>query len=123
MEKLSTVQQLGKLNEVYRVGEKGPGGAYHNYMIAKAKENGEESPIVALIKFQKGPRKSPEARTGVLDTDLIEIVRDRLRSFQEGEFACKENATALGYLEAALSAMNDRVKNRIDRGVLGTEEK
>ena len=123
MEKLSTVQQLGKLNEVFRAGEEGPGGAYHTYVIARAERSGSDNPIIATIKFQKGPRNAPDGRTGILDSDLIEIVRDRLKSFQNGEYATKENATALGYLEAALTAMNERVEDRIKRGVLGTDKK
>ena len=123
MQGLSTVQHIGKLNEVYRIGERGPGGAYHNYAIARADRDSEDNPIIAIIKFQKGPRSAPDARHGVLDSDLIEIVRDRLKCFQEGEYATKENATALGYLEAALEAMNQRVEDRAQRGVLGTEEK
>lgn len=31
MEKLSTIQKRNNLNEVYRCGDPGPGGAYHNY--------------------------------------------------------------------------------------------
>lgn len=123
MEKLDTVQQLGKLNDVYRVGEPGPGGAYHDYAVSTAEREKGVNPIVAMVRFQKGPRSAPNARTGVLDVDLIEIVRDRLKAFQKGEYACQENAQALGYLEAALMAMNARVENRIERGVLGTDKK
>lgn len=60
---------------------------------------------------------------GVLDTDLIEIVRDRLTAFQAGPYACRENACALTHIEEALLWMNKRVEDRITRGVLGTYEK
>ena len=119
MEKLITIQKKGKLNEVVRVGQKGPGGAHHDYAIVD--ENTQE--ILAAIEFQNGPRTDPEARRGVIDSDLLEIVRDRLREFQGGEFACKENAWALNYVEAALMWMNRRVENRIERNVLGTMQK
>lgn len=124
MEKLETIQKIGKLNDVYRTGERGPGGAFHTYTIARRDARGiEDNPILAIVKFQKGPGSAPDARNGVLDCDLIEIVRDRLKCFQEGKYATKENARAIGYLEAALEAMNERVEERAKRGVLGTEKK
>lgn len=60
---------------------------------------------------------------GVLDTDLLEIVRDRLNDFQNGKFATRENAVALTHIEEALLWMNKRVEDRIERNVLGTNNK
>lgn len=124
MDKLNTIQKRENLNTVYRTGEPGPGGAYHDYDIYPADcshiETGE--PLVH-IEFQKGPRNDPDARHGALDCDLLEIVRDRLKAFQEGPYACHENARALMYLEQALIQMNLRVEDRIARRVLGTMEK
>lgn len=123
MEKLSTIQKRNNLNAVYRIGEPGPGGAYHDYDIYPA--NCEELPEVALacIEFQKGPRLDPEARHGVLDCDLLEIVRDRLTAFQAGPYATKENEIALMHVECALLWMNKRVEDRAERNVLGTMQK
>lgn len=126
MEKLKTIQTLGKLNDVYRTGERGPGGAYHTYTVARIEdeeENQASNPVVAIIRFQRGPRSAPDALTGVLDADLIEIVRDRLKCFQEGEFSTPENSCAIECLEHALHWMNRRVEDRIQRGVLGKNEK
>jgi len=120
MKQLSTIQKREKLNDVRRYGEPGPGGAYHDYDIYPA-ENTEE-PLVC-IQFQKGPRKDPTSRHGVIDSDLLEIVRDRLKSFQAGEFATRENAIALTHIEEALMWMNRRVEDRIERNVLGTMNK
>ena len=105
---------------MHRYGEPGPGGAYHDYDIYKA---GDEEEPTAVIQFQRGPRKDPTARHGILDSDLLEIVRDRLRHFQEGEFATRENACALTHIEEALMWMNRRVEDRIERSVLGTMDK
>ena len=121
MEKLKTIQTKENLNEVYRQGEPGPGGAYHEYGILIREP--EADAYMIRVRFQKGPRKDPDARHGVLDCDLLEIVRDRLKAFQDGPFACDENARALMYVEQALIQMNLRVENRIERGVLGTMEK
>lgn len=119
MERLNTIQKREKLNEVYRLGEKGPGGAYHDYAIVAA----DTQEILAAIEFQKGPRKDPEARHGALDSDLLEIVRDRLSAFQEGDFANDETGQALMYIEWALVWLKRRVEDRIERNVLGTMEK
>lgn len=124
MEKLSTIQKRENLNVVYRIGEPGPGGAYHDYDIYPSDKSLIETEIpMACIEFQKGPRKDPDARHGILDTDLLEIVRDRLAAFQSGPYACRENEKALMHVEEALMWMNRRVEDRIERQVLGTMEK
>ena len=132
MDKLSRIQKRNNLNEVYRDGEIGPGGAYHEYKIVGQVEpeelyadNNEEQCVgfIATIAFQKGPRKDHESVHGVLDTDLLEIVRDRLKCFQAGDFSCRENACALTHIEEALMWMNKRVEDRAERNVLGTNEK
>lgn len=121
MEKLSTIQKRNNLNEVFREGEIGPGGAYHEYRVAIPRGDGYET--AQRIVFQKGPRKDPNAQSGVLDSDLLEIVRDRLKAFQAGEFSCRENACALTHIEEALMWMNKRAEDRAERNVLGTYEK
>lgn len=114
--KLNTIQTSHNLNTVYRTDEPGPGGAHHAYLVVS---NDNETPMQAIY-FQCGPRNVPESSSGCLDTDLLEIVRDRLMAFQGGAFACEENAVALEHVTAALNAMNDRVMKRASRGVLGT---
>ena len=119
--KLSTIQKREKLNDVYAIGEKGNGGAYHEYAIQIC--DGEGLCTDIAINFQNGPRKLPDSIHGVLDTDLLEIVRHRLQCFQQGEFATRENAIALTHIEEALLWMNKRVEDRIERNVLGTYNK
>lgn len=119
MEKLITIQKRENLNEVYRTGEAGPGGAYHEYVVAAP----ETQHIIARIQFQKGPRKAENSVCGVLDGDLLEIVRDRLRAFCDGTMTNPETERALGHVEAALHHLNQRVEDRIARQVLGTMEK
>lgn len=122
--KLSTIQKREKLNDVYAMGEPGNGGANHTYAVHKY---GETPTILneplAIIQFQNGARKIPSSIHGVIDTDLLEIVRDRLKSFQNGEFATRENACALTHIEEALMWLNRRVEDRIERNVLGTDNK
>ena len=119
MLQLSTIQKRENLNIVCRAGEPGPGGGFHEYSVVR--EDTKE--ILLQVSFQKGPRKDPEARHGVLDSDLMEIVRDRLKAFQEGPYATRENALALTCIEEALLWMNKRVEDRAERNVLGTMEK
>lgn len=125
MEKLSTIQKRNNLNEVYRCGKEGPGGAYHEYEIfASSDLEGEGTWYQLLqVKFQKGPRGCVSSTSGVLDGDLLEIVRDRLACFQAGEYATRENACALHHIEEALMWMNKRAEDRAERRVLGTYQK
>lgn len=128
MKELSTIQKREKLNDVWSVDEKGPGGANHRYVICKHGEDAwccgnNSGGILADIQLQCGPRKEENSQHGVIDTDLLEIVRDRLISFQSGEFRSRENACALTHIEEALMWMNRRVEDRIERNVLGRNEK
>jgi len=118
-EELNTIQKRNKLNNVSRYGEVGPGGAYHNYCVITDNLCGN----IVDIKFQKGARHEPYSVSGVLDVDLLEIVRDRLSSFQQGDFKTRENAIALTHIEEALLWMNKRVEDRAERNVLGTNQK
>lgn len=124
MEALNTIQKRGKLNVVYRAGEPGPGGAYHDYDIYPSDKSLIETEIpMDCIEFQKGPRNDPNARHGVLDSDLLEIVRDRMIAFCNGEMSDRETERALSHVEAALYHLNKRIEDRIERQVLGTMEK
>lgn len=133
MKKLNPIQKFENLNDVFALDEPGPGGAHHLYEVVKLNTGRicEEDNtfrtrpenMLLTVQMQEGPRKDPNAIYGVLDTDLLEIVRDRLRSFQSGPYACRENACALTHIEEALMWMNKRVEDRITRGVLGAYEK
>lgn len=121
MRELITIQKREKLNTVFAVDDPGNGGANHEYLIAVDRELAV--PKEVKIAFQNGARKDENAIHGVIDTDLLEIVRDRLKGFQSGEFATRENAIALTHIEEALLWMNKRVEDRIERNVLGTYQK
>ena len=130
MSKLSTIQKRNNLNDVYSVDAPGAGGASHVYVIVKSgaavNQDGavlDLADIVGKIVFQHGPRKEKDSVHGVLDCDLLEIVRDRLIAFNQGEFATRENAIAITHIEEALLWLNKRVEDRAERGVLGTTNK
>lgn len=117
MIKLNTIQKREKLNEVFIRDEKGNGGANHVYII---KGN---SDVHLPIEFQNGARNTEGSKSGVIDSDLLEIVRHRLQCFQAGPFSSEYNAKALEHIEIALMYMNRRVEDRIERNVLGTNNK
>lgn len=119
MKQLDTIQKRENLNHVMRRDELGPGAGFHDYLIVRA----DTQEIILSVPFQKGPRAADFARQGVLDCDLLEIVRDRLKAFQDGPLASRENAKALRHIEKALEAMNKRVEDRIKRNTLGTMKK
>lgn len=130
MSRLITIQKRNNLNEIYRADAPGVGGASHRYKVVKSgaaiNQEGDtldEHDIVAEIVFQHGPRKDEGSKQGVLDVDLLEIVRDRLKAFNQGEFATRENALAITHIEEALLWLNKRVEDRAERGVLGTTNK
>jgi hypothetical protein len=112
--------------------EPGQGGANHLYMIKgfdteknssdpfKARHG--ESAKRATVLFQNGPIKEVGVN-GITGEALLAIQIDRLRSFQAGPYACRENAIALTHCEEALMWLQRRTVARIKRGVEGTHEK
>lgn len=120
---LNTIQKIEKLNRVYAVDEPGNGGANHHYVINFGYDEEYDCACTNHIVFQNGARKNPNSESGVLDTDLLEIVRDRMKGFQSGEFATDDNAKALEHIELALMYLNKRVMDRYERNVLGTNQK
>lgn len=132
MKELNTIQTENKLNDVFAVDEPGPGGARHHYVIVQHGDITEDTdkdtlmmgdicPFAGEVLFN-GPRKEPDSMFGATDADLLEIVRDRLKDFQSGPFACPQNAEALGYVTSALEALDRRQTDRAARGVLGTNQ-
>lgn len=125
IEKLTTIQKRGNLNEVFSVDET-LSETHHKYQVVakNADTSIEDIPkILAEIQFQKGARKEPTSILGILDSDLLEIVRDRLKGFQRGKYPSEYNEKALKHVELALMYLNRRVEDRLERNVLGTNNK
>lgn len=113
------IQQEDNLNKVYYLDEKGHGDGYHEYMVL----NGRTGDILQTLRFQKGPRKEAGSVPGVLDNDLLEIVRHRLKAFSKGPMADEDSGKALLCVEGALGFLRRRAEERKKRGVLGTGRK
>ena len=111
------IQREDNLNTVVYDDTIGAGNARHYYEVER---NGE---TLAQIQFQHGARNEEGSTPGVLETDLLEIVRHRIQCFQDGEYRTRENACALTHIEEALMWLNKRVADRKERGVLGTMKK
>lgn len=99
--------------------EPGSGGANHEYEVRWGKPELGQS---IHISFQNGPIKEAGVN-GITHEALLAIVADRLRSFQAGPYACRENALALTKIQEAQMWLQSRTRARIARGVEGTHEK
>ena len=105
--------------KVVALNDPGPGGACHKYAVAKTDAEDPLFRHFAYVKFQRGPIKE-HGVNGCHHEDLIAIVIDRLKSFQQGVFICRENALAITKLEEAVHWLRHRTNDRINRGVEGT---
>ncbi len=78
------------------------------------------------ISWQDGPlgrgdeRKPPN---GAFVEDVLYACLDRLRFYEDSEFACAENADAITRIAEALNRLDDRTRRRIAAGVEGTHAK
>lgn len=114
-----TDHKLAGLNEALTIivtDKPGHGGASHNYSVSLG--NGTEIDI----SFQNGPIQE-NGVNGISQEVLLAIVIDRLRSFQAGQYCCRENAIALTKTEEALMWLQKRTRDRLARGVEGTSAK
>lgn len=112
--------------------EPGAGGANHRYEITgfDTASNFSNTPCHEAnfqgytgleILFQNGPIPD-NGVNGVTQEALLAILIDRLRSFQKGPFACRENAIALTKMEEAMHWLHSRTIARMLRGVEGTNQ-
>jgi hypothetical protein len=109
-----TVNPANDRIDISVMDEPGHGGASHHYAVdVDGSENGID------IRFQNGPI-AENGVNGVTQEALLAVCVDRLRSFQSGPFACRENAIALTKLEEAMHWLHSRTRARMARGVEGT---
>ena len=110
-------------NTIYSLDKKAY-GAYHLYQI-NGKDDDDNS--VQVINFQKGGRNDDSYIPGVLDIDLLYIVKDRLESFKElSESINVDNSysnEALDLVKEAIYKLEERYKNRVSNDTLGKSDK
>ena len=107
----------------------GTGNASHWYRVTgfntQANPSGPadyaycSEPFELNLLFQNGPIGAV-GTNGITHEVLLAIVADRLRSFQSGPYACRENRIALTQIEEAMHWLSHRTSARLRRGVEGT---
>lgn len=146
-----TDHKLNGLNDaidVHVLDSAGSGGANHHYLMTlpdwSRHPDGSNPKGVWDIQFQKGP-VGEAGFNGTSNEALLAVLIDRMRGFQykrtfqggdkeatievgfdfnsHGQYACRENAIALTYLEEALMWLQKRTRDRLARGVEGTSVK
>lgn len=122
-----TEHRVNECNEALQItvmDEPGSGGACHHYNVTgyKPENGGIALPTSTLIAFQNGPIKE-NGVNGLTQEVLLAICADRLRSFQAGPYACRDNAVALTHIETAQMWLQKRTRERLSRGVEGTHAK
>lgn len=108
----------------------GAGGACHRYEVSGYDTGTNPSRIESdgppwcgqVIMFQNGPIAEAGVN-GITHEVLLAILADRLRGFQAGPYACRENALALTKIEEAQMWLQKRTRDRMSRGVEGTHSK
>lgn len=121
------VNNCNEAIDIHVLDEPGQGGASHVYGIAFVSgtpdmDDDKRDTVQTLIQFQNGPIKEFGVN-GITQEALIAICIDRLRSFQAGQYSCRENAVALTHLETAQMWLMKRTRDRMARGVEGTNQK
>lgn len=124
MVRVLTSHMVNGLNEALLINvldEPGQGNACHEYQIRQWQKDTEDIEL-CNIKFQNGPINEAGVN-GISNEALLAIVEDRLIGFQSGQFACRENAVALTKIQEAMMWLSKRTRDRIQRGVEGTNSK
>lgn len=126
------VNGLNDALEIEVLDEPGLGSrACHEYQISSPMKNpierySEENPQLiranCRIHFQNGPIQEVGVN-GISNEALLAIVEHRLQGFQSGDFSCRENAIALTKIQEAMHWLHHRTRERVARGVEGTNEK
>ncbi|HEX8637575.1 MAG TPA: hypothetical protein VF692_05900 [Pyrinomonadaceae bacterium] len=108
---------------VAAIDEKSSDNANHKYEIsvwknAETSDQNDELVEVCQLNFQNGGLKEV-GPNGITDQALIAVVLHRLRGFNSGQFASRDNSLAITHLEDALMRMERRSNDRARRGVEG----
>lgn len=109
--------QTIRLN-AYAVDSPGDGGACYQYLVTREDADSQ----MGFLNFHQGLVGDDEKNwtNGLTNEVVLAIVADRLKGFQEGPLACKENSVALKKIEEALEVLLNRTRKRIDRQVENT---
>ncbi len=127
MKRELTSHKVNGLNDklgIVVLDEPGAGGANHRYCIFRGYDTVNQelnANPTCYIDFQKGPI-GEVGINGISNEALLAIVEDRLAGFQSGPFACGSNQMALIHVQSAMDVLHARTKERVARGVEGTNQ-
>jgi hypothetical protein len=76
------------------------------------------SGIGYTISWQRG--SLAHGRTGAFLIEVLTSCLKQLERYQDGKFACNENALAEFHIQQALILLNQRLDRRKQEGILGT---
>ena len=124
-----TSHKVNGLNEALTIevlDEPGQGNACHLYKIHGPRRldqaiQDSDFPEPCCIAFQDGPIAEAGVN-GISQEALLAIVEDRLIGFQSGPYSCRENAIALTKIQEAMMWLQKRTRDRMARGVEGTNQ-
>lgn len=103
--------------------EPGNGNASRHYRVEPITDRHPQGAINPFdVRFQDGGIAEAGVN-GATHEALLAIVEDRLKSFQAGPYACRENAIALTKIQEAMHWLHHRTRERVARGVEGTHQK
>lgn len=123
-----TSHKVNGLNEALRIevlDEPGQGNACHVYGITSNKpcNNGDPPAFIwCPVRFQMGSVQEFGVN-GISNEALLAIVEDRLAGFESGPYSCIENELALIKIQEAMMWLQKRTRDRVARGVEGTNQK
>lgn len=127
MKREITSHKVNGLNDTLGIvvlDDPGAGNACHRYCVFVPNDgvNQELNSAMNLhIDFQNGPIAEAGVN-GISNEALLAIVEDRLKGFQSGKYACRENAIALTHVQDAMHWLHHRTRERVQRGVEGTSQ-
>ncbi len=83
---------------------------------------GNSTGIGFNFEWQDGPFQGPDGteQTGAVVTDVLKAVCQRLEAYKNSPSSCRENSLAITHIEEAMHWLDARLRNREQRGVLGT---
>jgi len=87
-------------------------------LVREGAGEGDPKKICGYIKWQDGSEETDGVNGATLE-QVIGVCADRLRSFNDTEFRCRENVLAITKLEEALYWLWLRTVNRKEQGVEG----
>lgn len=108
-----------------------PGGANHRYDFVEIDTRSNPARMTDTLAtvpactaltllFQNGPLANDGRPNGVTIESVLAACADRLTGFQLGQFANDYNANAIHKITGAIADLQQRTRDRVERGVEGT---